>query len=47
LLLPEPSETCSSTEFQRFSLLGTRYFEGVMEAGFGFGVIVWGLLQQD
>ena len=47
LLAPKPSETCGSTEFPRLGLLALGYTDGVMEAGFGFSLIVRILLQQE
>src|SRR5262245_21028906 len=44
LLLPESSQAGSGAEFQRPCLLRTGYTDGMLEAGFGFSLIVQMLL---
>jgi hypothetical protein len=40
MLLPESSETFGSSQFERLGLLVSSNGKGVMEAGFGFSLIV-------
>src|SRR2546423_11310516 len=47
LLLPESSQAGGSTEFPGFRLLVLGYGHGVLETGCGFGVVVWGLCQEE
>src|SRR5262249_27012285 len=44
LLVPQASQTCCGVEFPGSRLLRTGYTDGVLEAGFGFSLIVRRLL---